>query len=223
MRARTTWLLTALLALGVFAVCGVAAPPAEPAKAPPAEPAKTPPAVAEINAKFAAFLKEPTKENFLAVRQLVVASPAYQPYSDDLGDIDDLLGEKKYAEAEARFKAALPNLLLSPRAHRFAAQAAKARGDEAAASDEAAAAEKCLKGILDTGDGSEKAPYLVVRVSDEYDLLRHLEKRSHGQGLRWKDKQICDVLRITGGGELWFDISDVLQKKLGTLKPKKEK
>ena len=38
--------------------------------------------------EFMTFLREPTRENFLRIRQLVVAHPDYQPYSNKLDEAE---------------------------------------------------------------------------------------------------------------------------------------
>jgi hypothetical protein len=76
----------------------------------------------------------------------------------------------------------------------------------------------CTEGILGTGDGTADHPYLVVRVSDEYDILRHLKKRSTSQGLRRKDDKSCDVMTCADGSQIWFDVSapfNRLMRRLG--------
>jgi hypothetical protein len=64
-------------------------------------------------------------------------------------------------------------------------------------------------GILATGDGSADKPYLVSRVSDEYDILRHTKKGMKGQSLRTKGDKSFDVIACQDGQELWFDITAV--------------
>jgi hypothetical protein len=173
----------------------------------------TPPSV-DIAKLLAAFQKEPNKENFVRLRAAVVAAPSYDPYSFDLNEIGDLAKKEQFAEVRTRLKAAMPNLLLSPRAHLFASQAAEKLGDARTAANERSLTEACFKGILSTGDGSEKKPYLVTRVSDEYDVLGYLKKRSGRQGImRVGDKQL-DRIECSDGSECCFDVTDVF----GSLK-----
>jgi len=164
---------------------------------------------AEPKELFEAFLKEPTKESYLRVFEAVASAPSYNPYSRDLDEATDLMKDKKHKEAQEKLEKAMPNLLLSPRAHQFASIAAKGLGDDKKAESERDAAAACLKGILLTGDGSADRPYLVTRVSDEYDLLRHLKKGKKAQSLRNKDGKSYDVIDCADGSQVWFDITVV--------------
>ena len=101
--------------------------------------------------------------------------------------------------------------------------AAEGLEDAAKAKAEREAAAKCVEGVLATGDGSADKPYLVTRVSDEYDLLRHLKKARTTQGLRHKDGKAFDVMSCTDGTEVWFDITAVFGSLSKKLKGKGEK
>jgi hypothetical protein len=130
---------------------------------------------------------------------------------------------KKFKEAQEKLEKAMPNLLLSPRAHGMAAMAADGLDDAAKAKAEREAAAKCVEGMLSTGDGSADKPFLVTRVSDEYDLLRHLKKARTSQGLRHKDGKSFDVMSCTDGTEVWFDITVVFGSLSKRLKGKEDK
>jgi len=217
-------MMTRLLPVVFAVICGfldvLAAAPAE-------KPAKKPAGQSEaINQQFAEFLKNPSEANFLKVHRLVVSHASYAPYSSDLDDVTDLLEQKKYKEAQAMLTKAMPNLLLSPRAHRHLAAAAKALGDEAAAQRETAAAEKCIQGLLATGDGTQQRPIVVTRASDEYDVVHGLKKKVFGQGLRMKEGKSFDVLQCSGGSEMWFDVTapfGTMVKSLKVEPPKKSR
>jgi len=194
----------------VFLACGHIAPAGEAPKA-------------DLDALFAAFLKEPNRENHLAVFKEVTSSPKYNPYSRVLDDVGGLLDKKKDKEALEKIDGAMPGLLLCPKAHLYAAMAASRLGEKQRAEKERLALKQCLQGILNSGDGSQKKPYLVTRVSDEYDLLRHLEKASKMQGLRLDGGKSYDVISCTDGSEIWFDITVVfasLQRRM--KRPEKE-
>ena len=215
-RVSRAW-VAAVLGAAVFAA--VAARPAtaatksrEKTKAPAAaakEKEKPAAQTADFGKLLAALRKEPNKENYLALRAAIVASPKYDPYSQDLEDIRELLQKKEFAQARARIKAAMPNLLLSPRAHLYAFQAAQGLKDTKTAEDERALLAACLKGILSTGEGTREKPYLVTRVEDEYDLLANLKKRSRKQGLVREGGKSLDCIMCTDGSECWFDVTEV--------------
>jgi hypothetical protein len=182
----------------------------KPAKKPP-EPVK-PEEPGNLQADFAAFLKSPGRETFLRAQKSLAASPAYAPRSPEFEEVEKLLQDKDYAQAKEVLDAAMPNLLLSPRAHSYAADVAKGLGDGPAAKKEADIAAKLLEGLLSTGDGSQKLPIAVTRPSDEYDVARHLKKRISGQSPRSKDGQSFDVLQCPGDTELWFNTTAPMSK-----------
>jgi hypothetical protein len=171
------------------------------------QPGTAAPGAADANALFAAFAKQPCKQSYLAVLAALASSEAYQPYSNDLSDIEDLLGEKQFKEAKARLDKARPALLLSPRFHFLAARAAAGLGDAPTAAAERSLGNECRKAILSTGDGSREKPYVVSMVEDEYDLVRHLKKSVRTQGLFTEDERHYDKIQCQDGSELWFDIT----------------
>lgn len=72
-----------------------------------------------------------------------------------------------------------------------------------------------LQAISFTGDGSKEYPYVVIQVSDEYEVVYNLldVKSVAGQELRWQEKVPFDVLQVVPetdagfqGREVWFDI-----------------
>jgi hypothetical protein len=73
--------------------------------------------------------------------------------------------------------------------------------------------------MASTGNGSPDSPYLVTRISDEYDLLRRLNKVCRQQGLREKDGRRFDVLQCPDGSEVWFDVTEMFD----SLKRKMQK
>src|SRR5262249_3037929 len=132
---------------------------------------------------FLAFLKAPTADTFRAVRDAVATHEKYDGYSRDLDNMRTAHAQKRYAEVRAAFVAAQPNLLLSPEAHFLLSLTAKALGDTAGSDTEKFVCFRCIDGILSTGTGTQEKPYLVLRTSDEYDVLSALGKQLQSQHL----------------------------------------
>lgn len=153
------------------------------------------------------LLDEPNRESYLALHASVVGSPEYSAYSDELGTVSELIDQQRHEEARAYLQRAMANLLLSPRAHLVSAVLHSKAGNEGSAELEMALREACLAGMLATGDGTEARPYLVVRPSDEHDLLEHLGKRLRKQGLRTRYGRHFDQVLCTDESEIWFDIT----------------
>jgi hypothetical protein len=100
------------------------------------------------------------------------------------------------------------NLMLSPRAHQLLGFLHHKLGDEQRANMEMMIGIVCVEGILTTGDGSQESPYLVLRTSDEYDVLEHFEKQLQQQSLLHRDGRNFDRIECTDGTTYWFDITD---------------
>ncbi len=157
---------------------------------------------------FYAFLKEPTKENFLKAHSYVVQHEDYNPYSDDINQMEELLEKNEFQKA---LEYANINVMLSPRAHLMKKYAATQLEDEEAANAEYFLAMRILEGIESTGDGSKEHPYLVLRVNDEGDLLSYLEEEYQVQRLIQEDT-IYDAITTKSGKTIYFDITDCYQK-----------
>lgn len=192
----------------------------------PVPEAPEPPETTEsVQKLFQAFLETPNRENYLKVLEALTRHASYNPYSVELEEVAQLLEKRRYEEAKAKLDAAMPNLLLSPRAHNYYRVAAEGLGDTQEAQRRDGIAQKCVQGIRSTGHGvvegtsSENqaelptTPLLVSRVSDEYDLVRSLGKRVrvHSQSLRRIEDRWYDVLRCsdeTGNVfYVWFDVT----------------
>lgn len=179
------------------------------------------------------FLKDPTKESFLKSREIVINDPEYNPYSDDTGNLLELLNEGKFEEV---IRYVNVNILLSPGAHIYKYFAYKELGDEKGMRMEMMIAQGIFEGLEKTGDGTRDSPYIVTRISDERDLVRHhFDKQDTGQRLFNDGDRIMDVLTLDDGTEMYFDIKDIYQRisfsfsknseqeENGEEKPKKKK
>lgn len=162
---------------------------------------------ATLDVLFDAFVKSPDRDSWLAVREGIVTSGAYNPYSDEMALAGDLMMAGRHAAAVEKLTAAMPNLLLSPSAHQMLAVSYEELRDEASAAAERKAAQACLTGLLATGAGSQDSPWQVSRPSDEYDVLAHLEKRMQQQELRNDQGRSFDLMECEDGTQLWFDIT----------------
>lgn len=144
------------------------------------------------------YLADPTPATLAAVRRAVRATPGFDP-GLVVSEVDDL----------AALQRLMPGALLSPAAHGALAQSLARAGRQQAAARERLIARAALAGILATGDGSRERPWSVLRVSDEYDVLRSRRLRSTEQSLerdgsRHLDRHVCD-----DGSEAWFDVTEL--------------
>src|SRR5271170_7954818 len=98
-----------------------------------------------------AFTAEPNLGNLRKIRAALVEDRTYNPYSDEINQLDKLVRAGKHREALALFDKSLPNLVLSSRAHYLASVAAKAMGDGNRAKTELARSLGCIEGIAASG------------------------------------------------------------------------
>lgn len=172
----------------------------------------------DMKEEFIKFVQSPNRETFVALREKVISDAAYDPYSDEIHDAGELFENDKFEEALSKLQDAMPNLMLSPCAHNMIGYVHHKLGNSEAAQMEVIIGEACLQGILSTGDGSKANPYVVLRTSDEYDVLKHFEKSLKTQSLQNEGEKHFDLLQCTDGTEYWFDITDAmnnLSKKFG--------
>jgi len=155
-------------------------------------------------------LTDPTKETFLKCRELVINDPEYDPYSEDIENIQNLLNEGKFEEVIQYVNV---NILLSPRAHIYKYFAYKELGDEKGRNIEMTIAQIIFECLEKTGDGTKESPYMITRISDERDLVRHhLNKQDVSQNLIKDGDKIMDALTLDDGTQLYFDIKDPYQR-----------
>lgn len=167
---------------------------------------------------FASLMSKPTRETYLELRRQLIESEHYDPYSNDLQSAEEALGAENLEKAEELLRGGMPNLLLSPTAHLLISFIMHKKGDEQGSEVERYIAMACSEAMTQSGDGTQESPYLVLRTSDEYDLLRYLEKEFAGQGLVEKDGRFYDSMKCTDGEEIWFEITEMyakLSEKLG--------
>jgi len=163
--------------------------------------------------KLFTFLSSPGRDTYFAIREEVIASEHYNPHSLELNAAISLLAAGDHIQAREVITGSMPNLLLSPIAHQLLSRIAEQLNDQESAESEHAIGSLCLRGLLATGDGSQDKPYIVVRISDEYDVVHCLGKQMVEQSLIADGDKRYDLLRCADGSELWFEITDALRRR----------
>ncbi|MBC7854106.1 MAG: DUF4919 domain-containing protein [Pirellulaceae bacterium] len=168
-----------------------------------------------------AFVAQPSRENYLAAREELLASSRRTLDAAELDSLS-LLADANDVNGLTEALAHLPPIAaLVPRVHYYAALAAEAKGDEQDLELERMLLVICLRAILMTGDGSEESPYVVVAASDELDLLDELDLSPASQSLVHRGDGIFDVIGCQDGSEIWFDASAMVKipAEIPTLSP----
>ncbi|WP_149498386.1 hypothetical protein [Roseiconus lacunae] len=162
-----------------------------------------------MKAEFLSLIRSPSRQTYLAARTVLLRSNHFDPFSEELNEIVAAIEEKKWDDAASLITDAGPNLLLSPCAHLLMAKVCENRGEEERWEFETVTARAICDGILSTGDGSQDAPYLITRTTDEHDILGYLQKTFESQSLVHQNGKSYDKVCCAGGDELWFDITDL--------------
>lgn len=153
------------------------------------------------------FIQKKTLENYLNLRDAIANSPDYAPYTDYSTEAFQLIEQGKNEEAKEYLLSLMPNWLLNPGIHALLCNVYKNLGMNKEEEGEYVLYFSFLDGILLTGDGSEKKPYLVLDITDEYDILEYLEKELEEQELIQNDEKSYDLIKCTDGTEIWFDVT----------------
>ncbi len=153
-----------------------------------------------------AYLDNPGPETLGPLRRAVRGSANFTP-DLDLDSVDSLLAEGSYASAAAELRRVMPGAIFSPSVHLRMATALEQSGDGRAAARERQVAGAALRSIRSTGDGSEQHPWSVLRINDEYDMLRALDKVRDRQDLVETGGRRLDRLTCTDGTVAYFDVS----------------
>lgn len=154
-----------------------------------------------------AYLADPSPAALAELRAAVRSAPNF---TTDLvvGElVAPLMESGAYDEAITALRALMPGATFSPSAHAALAEALTGSGRPDAAEREVTLARAALRSILSTGDGSVERPWSVLRVSDEYDVLRSLRKRPREQTVVQVAGRHLDRHVLADGSEVHFDVT----------------
>ena len=155
--------------------------------------------------EFIDFINNPNLATFLTVRNAIITDKSYDPYSNDLDILNDLFVKQAYEEI-AEYSSI--NILLSPLAHLIKSVSFEKLAKEDEAKYEMHVWRALIKGIELSGDGSASKPYVVARISDEKDFMEFKGDIFSSQSLVNRNGRFIDVISVTSGKEIYFDITD---------------
>ncbi len=141
------------------------------------------------------------------LREAVRRSPNFRPDLDVPAATAPLLAREAYDDVVGLVDDLMPGAFFSPAAHAVLAGAHEAAGRPDRARKERRIAQLAMAAILGSGDGSADRPWAVLRVSDEYDVLRSQDRVSRRQTLVTRDGRDLDHHVCDDGTEAWFDIT----------------
>ena len=156
------------------------------------------------------FLEAPTCRRFLTLRELVIGEADYVPAMSTLLELESLLRRNRYEQVQRRVEELLPAWALCPRLHYLAGCAAESLGDAEELELCRFLSQTCVEGILSTGDGSQRRPWLATYPTDASDCLAHMRLSIESQCLVESDSGLRDVVTVSGGGTFWFDVEQMV-------------
>ncbi len=161
------------------------------------------PAVADLALVYAGTR---SLADLVRLRDAVRSSPGFDVGLDVVGAVSPAMARGDHVEVVAIVEALMPGAFFSPSAHAALGAARAALGDDARAQAERRAQVLALESIRSTGDGTRERPWTVLRISDQYDVLRADRRSPREQTLlvvggRSLDRHVCE-----DGSEAWFEV-----------------
>lgn len=160
-----------------------------------------------LAALAAAYADQGDDASLRQLRRTVLDSPSYDPGLDLLGEARALAARDDHSGILTLVRSRMPGAFFSPSAHGLMAAAFSALGDERRADGEQRTARLAMASIIRTGDGTAQRPWSVLRISDEYDVLRRRRRTSQRQTKVTHDGKHLDRHQLDDGSEAWFDVS----------------
>lgn len=154
-----------------------------------------------------AYLENQDREHLDRLRAAVVGSSTFDPDLNLLAAVTPHMEAGRHREVVDVVTAKMPGAALNPMAHLALSAAYEALGEEQAAKRESVMAKIAVSSVLTTGDGSEESPWSVLRVADEYDVMRAKGIAPVGQSAQSRDGRVVDR-HETADGPVWFVIDE---------------
>ena len=157
-----------------------------------------------LNELVEAYALDPTPEGLHDLQAGIMAAPRYDPLLSVSRAVVPLLRAGKHQEIADLIRSWMPGALLSPSAHGYLAGALTELGDAEAGRIEAKFSRLALDSIAASGSGSEEEPCSVLRIEDEYDILRTRKVRVGSQSTRREEGRVLDRHESPDGQVTWF-------------------
>ena len=151
-----------------------------------------------------AYALDPTSEGRHALHAAIMQDPGYDPLVLVSGTVAPLRRDGRHQDVVDTIRSWMPGVLLSPSAHGHLARALSELGDTASSRTESKFSRLSLESIAATGSGSRENPCSMLRIEDEYDVLRASSQRSVAQKQVTDERGQFDVHTVEDGGEIWF-------------------
>lgn len=150
------------------------------------------------------YAKDPDVANLARLRSAVVSAETFDPGLNLLAAVGPLMEQRRHQDVIDTLLPLMPGAALNPMAHRMLAAAYEGVGDETSARREQAMHHLSVSSVLMTGDGTAERPWSVLRVADEYDILRAKGVAPTAQSTGTIEGRLLDRHEDESGAEYWF-------------------
>ncbi len=162
----------------------------------------------ELKMAVLKWVENPSLSEFFYLQNEVFENPLYEPYSDDHHKVTEYYVEEEYDKLLSHENV---NTLLCPLAYSLKVDACMNLDKFRQGTEAKKLYNAIMASLLESGDGSEANPYIITRLSDEFDILQHLDEDQESQFLLQIGDRRIDKIRCHSGRELHFDVTKILE------------
>ncbi|MDO5737094.1 MAG: DUF4919 domain-containing protein [Propionibacteriaceae bacterium] len=152
------------------------------------------------------WIDDPSAVRTDDLRDAIQCSANYSSGRELTSVVVPLLESGAFQEARNAVLSVMPGSFLSPAAHTALSRAYLGLGDDEAADRERSFARASLVSILNSGDGTRDSPWVVLRITDEYDVVAAMGTRVSTQSVEQRGSRVLDELTTEDGQALWFEL-----------------
>lgn len=160
------------------------------------------------------YLDDRSPEGLRRLRAAIAGSKTFDP-DFQCAAVVGHLEEGRHHDVIRAVTERMPGAALNPSAHAALSAAHEASGHTRAARREALLERISVSSVLSTGDGTRERPWSVLRVADEYDVMRAKGATPVGQDVHLIEGRLVDRHETEGGGEAWFFVEDPTKVRMG--------
>lgn len=159
-----------------------------------------------IDDAFRAHLDDDSPASLARLHDAIRGEPTFDAQTPWFGRATRLLEQERHDEAIRLVNQQMPGAFLCPDAHQMLSHAYEQIRDRDRSRLEAYHARAAIDVILGSGAGTPERPWQVLRVVDEYAVLRHEGVEPTEQRLVQSGGREYDVHGCADGTERWFEL-----------------
>lgn len=159
-----------------------------------------------VRAAFQSYAVDESPSALRRLHEAIIAEPGFDPATPWFARAMKLLTQQRYDEVIRIVTQQMPGAFFSPDAHQMLSHSFAGIGQDERARFEATVADKALAAITSSGTGERDRPWQVLRVADEYAVLRDRGIEAVSQEVVRIGERAFDVHRTAAGREVWFEL-----------------